>query len=75
MVEIKNIIVETVYRPDIRVIRPHYVSPSLAPARRQILMSQGELVPFSSLSISGGILDAEAAVKKAIELTNKKKGF
>jgi subtilisin family serine protease len=75
MVEIKNIIVETVYRPDIRVIRPHYVSPSLAPARRQILMSQGELVPFSSLSISGGILDAEAAVKKAMEVTNKKKGF
>lgn len=33
--------------------------------------------PFNSLSISGGIIDAEAAVKKALEITKEKslKGF
>lgn len=72
MLQIKNIILESVHRPDIKVIRPHYISPLLAPAQRQRLMNEGELVPFSSLSKSGGILDAEAAVKKAIELTKNK---
>jgi len=34
-------------------------------------MDWGVMVPFSSLSKTGGILDAKAAVKKAIEITKK----
>jgi cell wall-associated protease len=71
MIQIKNIILETTYRPDIKVIRPHPVNPAFSPAVRMTLANQGELVPFSSLSKTGGILDAEAAVRKAIELTKK----
>ena len=71
MIQIKNIILETAYRPNIKVIRPHFVNPAFPPAQRQLLMNQEVLVPFSSLSKTGGILDAEAAVKKAIEMTKK----
>src|SRR4030095_6557118 len=63
MIQIKNIILETTYRPDINVIRPHYIDPSLPPQRLAALRNEGTLVPFSSLSITGGILDAEAAVR------------
>ena len=69
MIQIKNIILETVYRPNIKVIGPHFVT--FPPAQRQLLINKGVLVPFSSLSKTGGILDAEAAVKKAIEMTKK----
>ena len=77
MIQIKNIILETTYCPDISVIRPHYIDPSLPPQRIAILRNEGTLVPFNSLSITGGILDTEAAVKKALEVTKQKslKGF
>lgn len=55
MVQIRKIIMETVHKPDLMVYRP----------------GSQTLVPFKSLSISGGILDAEAAVRKAIEITKK----
>jgi subtilisin family serine protease len=55
MFDIKRIILETVKRADMMVHRP----------------GSNTLVPFSSLSVSGGILDAEAAVKKAIELVTR----
>jgi len=71
MIQIKNIILETVYRPNIQVVRPHFVNPAFPPAQRQLLMNQGLLVAFSSLSKSGGILNAEAAVRKAIEMSKK----
>jgi cell wall-associated protease len=71
MLQIKNIILETTYRPNINVIRPHYIDPAIPPARSEVLKNEGTLVPFNSLSITGGILDAAAAVKKAIELTKK----
>lgn len=72
MLQIKKIILETTYRPDINVIRPHYIDPSLPPQRLAALRNEGTLVPFSSLSITGGILDAEAAVRKAMEITKQK---
>ena len=72
MIQIKNIILETTYRPDINVIRPHYIDPSLPPQRIAMLRNEGTLVPFNSLSITGGILDAEAAVRKALEVTKQK---
>jgi subtilisin family serine protease len=77
MLQIKNIILESTYRPDIKVIRPHYIDPAINPARSAVLQNEGELVPFSSLSKTGGILDAEAAVRKALEITKQKslKGF
>lgn len=68
MLQIKNIIFESAYRPNIQVIRPHYIDPAIQPARRMILRNEGEMVPFSSLSKTGGILDAEAAVRKAMEV-------
>ena len=71
MLQIKKIILETTYRPAINVIRPHYIDPAIPPARIEVLINEGTMVPFSSLSITGGILDAEAAVRKAIELTKK----
>ncbi|HEV8274060.1 MAG TPA: S8 family serine peptidase [Chitinophagaceae bacterium] len=72
MLQIKKIILESTYRPDITVIRPHYVDPSLPPQRLAVLRDEGTSVPFSSLSITGGILDAEAAVRKALEITRQK---
>jgi subtilisin family serine protease len=77
MLQIKDIILETVQRPNLQVIRPHFIAPVLSPARRAFMATQGELVPFSNLSISGGILDAEAAVRKAMEVSRLKplKGF
>jgi hypothetical protein len=73
MLQIKKIIVETTFKPDIKVIRPHYIDPALSPQRRADLIDDGPLVPFSSLSISGGIIDAEAAVRRAIEITANQK--
>jgi subtilisin family serine protease len=76
MLQIKRIIVETTYKPDINVIRPHYIDPALPPQRLAVLRNEGTLVPFHSLSSSGGILDAEAAVRKALEITsNRNKPF
>ena len=77
MIQVKNIILESVYRPDIKVIRPHYIEPTLSPARREALINAGEMVPFSSLSRTGGIVDAEAAVKRAMEIAKERtlKGF
>lgn len=72
MVQIKKIILETTYRPDINVIKPHYIHPGVSPARRAALQNEAELVPFRSLSVTGGILDAEAAVKKAMEVTSER---
>jgi subtilisin family serine protease len=71
MLQIKKIILETTYDPGISVIRPHFIDPASAPSRRSALQNEGTLVPFNSLSISGGILDAEAAVRKAILVTRK----
>jgi subtilisin family serine protease len=71
MMQIKKIILETVYRPDIKVIRPHYIDPAFNPQRIAVMKIEGPRVLFNSLSISGGILNAEAAVKKAIEMTTK----
>ena len=77
MLRIKEIILETVQQPDLKVIGPQFIEPGLRPALRAKIAAQGELVPFQSLSITGGILDAEAAVKKALEITKQKtvKGF
>ena len=77
MVQIKDIILETVQHPNLQVIRPHFIAAVLPPARRAFMATQGESVLFSNLSISGGILDAEAAVRKAMEVTKQKslKGF
>ena len=71
MLQIKKIILETTYDPGINVVKPHFIDPSVAPARRAALQNEGAIVPFNSLSITGGILDAEAAVRKAIEMTRK----
>ena len=77
MLQIKEIILETVQRPDLKVIRPQFIEPGLRLLYGLRLLTQGELVPFQSLSITGGILDAEAAVRKALEITKQKsvKGF
>jgi cell wall-associated protease len=70
MLQIKNIILETAYRPDLKVVNPRRISP-IPPAVRGGQQNQGRVVPFSSLSITGGISDAEAAVRKALEITKK----
>ena len=59
------------------MIRPHFINPLLSAATKGRLQDEGELVPFSSLNTTGGILDAEAAVKQAIEMTRQasNKGF
>ncbi len=72
MLQIRKIILETTYDPGINVIKPHFIDPAVAPARRAALQNEGALVPFSSLSITGGILDAEAAIRKAMEITKQK---
>ena len=77
MIQVKDIILESVYRPDIKVIRPHYIDPAHSPVRREALIKEGPMVAFSSLSKTGGILDAEGAVKKALDLSSQRslKGF
>lgn len=49
-VQVKDILMKSVYKPELTVIRP----------------SSKQRVPFSSLSVSGGILNAAQAVKMAI---------
>jgi len=53
--QLKNILLKSVYKPNVIVNRP----------------DSKVQVPFSSLSVSGGILNAENAVKMAIETTAK----
>lgn len=54
--EVKSIILRSVYKPDMMVNRP----------------GSKVMVPFSSLSASGGIVNACNAVKMAIDFTKKK---
>jgi cell wall-associated protease len=54
--QLKYILLKSVYKPDIMVNRP----------------GSKVMVPFASLSVSGGILNAYNAVRMAIELTNSK---
>ena len=49
-VQVKDILMKSVYKPELSVIRP----------------SSKQQVPFSSLSISGGIVNAAGAVKMAL---------
>lgn len=55
--QVKEIIEETVYKPDTNLVVLQGVTT--------------KKVPFSSLCKTGGIVDAAAAVEKAIKLTNK----
>jgi cell wall-associated protease len=54
--QVKNIILRSVYKPDIMVNKP----------------GTKIMVPFSSLSASGGIVNAYNAVKMALAITKKK---
>jgi len=56
MEQVKDIILSSTYKPAIMVNRPH----------------SKQKVPFSSLSATGGILNAYNAVKMAIDLTDRK---
>ncbi len=49
-VQVKDILMKSVYKPELTVVRP----------------SSKQRVPFSSLSVSGGIINAAQAVKMAI---------
>lgn len=55
--ELKKILMESVYKPDLKVKKP----------------GNSGLVPFSSLSVSGGIINARNAVVAADLLTRKKR--
>ena len=55
--EIRQILMESAYKPDLKVRKP----------------GSSELVPFSALSVSGGIVNAREAVVLATRMTAKKR--